>query len=48
MTHAAALLVAAIAVLPAFGMAAWISFALARADDELGALVSSGGLGSVR
>ena len=35
MNHTASLLVAAIAVLPAFGMAAWIRIAMARADEEL-------------
>ena len=34
----AALIVAAIAVLPALGLAMWIWFAIARATDELVAL----------
>ncbi len=48
MTYAASLLIAAIAVLPAFGIAAWISLAMARADEDLLSLVNSGGIGWAR
>lgn len=40
----AALIVAAIAVIPAFGMAAWIWMGLACMDDELESFVGYAGL----
>lgn len=40
----AALIVAAIAVIPAFGMAAWIWVGLACMDDELESFVGFAGL----
>jgi hypothetical protein len=43
MEHAA-WLIAAIAVLPAFVLATWVRLDLARADEELGLLASTGGL----
>lgn len=40
----AALIVAAIAVIPAFGMAAWIWIGMACMDDELESFVGFAGL----
>jgi hypothetical protein len=40
----AALLIAAVAVLPAIGLVAWVGFAMARANDDLRTFVGFEGM----
>jgi hypothetical protein len=39
-----AMLIAVVAVLPAFGLVAWIGYAMARANDELRTFVGFEGM----